>query len=141
MTNPRRFAALALSTALLVGAPAAVAQADQPAERAGKNLRTITTWYGAQQQACKVSVSATKWKVFTRVVNGRQAEIGVGLIVNKDGEELRRAATPITAKRRTSKIVAVTYPKKDDGFELVAFQFQGQMGDGGPISIKRIKAC
>lgn len=141
MNNPRRLAALALSTALLVGAPAAVAQADQPAERAGKSFRTIATWEGAKQQACKVSASATTWKVFTRVVNGRRAAIGVGLIVNKDGEELRRAATKITAERRTSKIVSVTYPKKDDGFELVAFQFQGQSGTGGPVKISKIKAC
>jgi hypothetical protein len=140
MTTSRRFAALALSTALLVGAPAAVAQADQPAERAGKSLRTIATWEGAKQQACKVS-SGTKWKVFTRVVNGRRAEVGVGLIVLKNGEEVRRAATKITPKRQTSKLVSVLYPKKGQGFSLEAFQFQGQAGTGGPISITKIKAC
>lgn len=140
MTKPRCLAALALSTALLVGAPAAVAQAEQPTERAGKDLRTIATWEGAQQQACKVS-SGTKWKVFTRVVNGRRAEVGVGLIVFKDGEEVRRAATKITPKRQTSKLVSVLYPKKGEGFSLDAFQFQGQSGTGGPVAISRIKAC
>lgn len=137
-----RLIALTVSSAVLLAVPA-VAQAapGQPAERAAK-FTTIKTWSGAKQQACKKATPNGKsWKVVTRVVNGREAEVGVGLIVRKGDQEVDRAATPIVKKGVTSKLVSVKIRKNDSRYTLEAFQFQGQMGDGGPIRLNKIRRC
>ena len=82
----------------------------------------------------------------SRVVNGRQAEIGVGLMVVKtvDGEPVVTDdwRSPIMAKGKTSllKAGAVVLPM-GAAWSIDAFQFQAQMGDGGPVSIKKIGRC
>ena len=43
-------------------------------------------------------------------------------------------------KGKTSKVGSVVLPARA-AFTLVAFQFEGQMGDGGPIKIKKIRTC
>ncbi|WP_244932080.1 hypothetical protein [Nocardioides sp. W7] len=142
MKSIGRFIALTVSSAVLLAVPA-VAQAApaQPAERATK-FTTIKTWSGAKQQACKKSTPNGKsWKVVTRVVNGRQAEVGVGLIVWKGEKEIDRASTPIVNKGVTSKPVSVKIRKNDRSYRLEAFQYQGQMGDGGTLKLKKLRRC
>lgn len=144
MTSTARTLALTLSAAALVAVPAASGAAAPTGapQRAGQSFGVIKTWYGAKQQACKTSVAGgKKWRVSTRVVNGRRAEVGVGLIVYRDGEEQRRVDTKIVRTGATSKVVSLLYPKQDDDFELVAIQFQGQAGNGGPVKITKIRAC
>lgn len=137
-----RFIALTLSTTVLVAVPSLAQAQAAPAERATTKFATIKTWSGAKQQACKKSTPNGKsWKVVTRVVNGREAEVGVGLIVRKGEKEIARAATPIVDQGVTSKPVAVRIRKNDERLVLEAFQFQGQMGDGGPIKLKKIRRC
>ena len=75
------------------------------------------------------------------MVNGRTAKVGVGLLVNLDGESTdERFSTPLTGKGKTSKAGFVVLPVAD-GYTLDAFQFQGQMGDGGEVAIGRIRSC
>lgn len=142
MKSIGRFLALAMSAAVLVAVPATSQAAPaQPSERATK-FGTIKVWSGAKQQACKkLTPNGKNWKVVTRVVNGRQAEVGVGLRVAKGEKEVARAATKIVKKGKTSKPVAVRIPKAGKGYTLEAFQFQGQMGNGGPIKLKKIRGC
>ena len=147
VTTLKRLGAAALSAAILVAPVVAVSSADAaPApERAGKSWSVIAKWYGAKQQACKVSIRDGKaWKVHTRVVNGRQAEIGVGLMVNKTvkGKTVTKDdwRSPIMGKGKTSKVGSVVLPI-GAAWTMDAFQFQGQMGDGGPVSIKKIRKC
>jgi hypothetical protein len=139
MKTTARVVALLLSTVLLVGAPAAFQAASaKPALK----LSTIKTAWGAKQQACKKSVAHGKnWRVYTRVVNGRKAEVGVGLMVNKGDKTVAEFRTPIMKKGKTSKIGSVVIPQDDAEYTLSAFQFQGQMGDGGPVDLKKIRAC
>lgn len=141
VTTLKRLGAAALSAAILTAPLLTVSTADAAPARAGKHLTTIKKWSGAQQQACKVSIRDGKaWKVYTRVVNGRKAEVGVGLQVIKDDKVTKTASTPIMGKGKTSKIVSVVLPDRA-AFDLVAFQFQGQMGDGGPVRIQKIRTC
>ena len=113
-----------------------------PADRAAaKKFATIAKSYGGKQQACKVLLpNGKQYKVFTRVVTGRQS-FGVGLMVMLDGEVVRRVQTPITKPRRTSKVVSLKFPKGATEYELVASQFEGQSGGGGPVSVKKIRNC
>ncbi len=145
MTILTRLAAVSATAAILavptLTASSAAAAGAAPAAPA-KKWGVIAKAWGAKQQACKVSVRGGEaWKVFTRVVNGRTAEVGVGLMVNLDGESTDiRFATPLTAKGKTSKAGSVVLPVAD-GYTLVAFQFQGAMGDGGEIGIGKIRKC
>jgi hypothetical protein len=118
-----------------------VSTADAAPAHAGKHLATIKTWNAAHQQACKVSIRDGKaWKVFSRVVNGRKAEIGVGLQVLKDDKITNQWRSPLMGKGKTSKVGSVVLPARA-AFTLVAFQFEGQMGDGGEVKIKKIRTC
>lgn len=139
MKSTGRLLALLLSTVLLLGVPATF---DAASAKAPRKLATIKTWYGAKQQACKKSVAdGAKWRVYTRVVNGRQAEVGVGLMVMKGDETVQQFRTPIMKKGKTSKVGSVVIPQDDPEFTLVAMQFQGQMGDGGEVKLSKIRAC
>ena len=133
-----RILGLVLSTALLAGTPAAFEAASA---KAPLKLATIKTWSGAKQQACKKSVAGNKWRVYTRVVNGRQAEVGVGLMVTKGDKTVQEFRTPIMRKGKTSKVGSVVIPKSNPAYTLAAFQFQGQMGDGGEIKLAKIRGC
>lgn len=139
MKTSGRLLALILSTVLLAGVPASFEAASAKSPMA---LRTIVTWSGAQQQACKASVAGgTKWRVYTRVVNGRKAAVGVGLMVSQGDKVVQQFRTPITKKGKTSKVGSVVIPRADDSYTLSAFQFQSQMGDGGEIKLSKIRRC
>ena len=141
VTTLKRLGAVALSAAILTAPVLTVSSADAAPERAAMKWSKIATWEGATQQACKKSVKNAKaWKVYTRVVNGRKAEVGVGLQVLKDDKITKTARTPITGKGKTSKVGSVVLPI-GAAWTMDAFQFQGQMGDGGPVSIKKIRKC
>lgn len=139
MTILQRLAAVS-ATAAIIAAPAFLASSAEAAP-AAKKWGVVAKAWGAKQQACKVSIQGgDAWKVFTRVVNGRTAEVGVGLIVRVDGEEADRFSTPLTKKRKTSKAGSVVLPVAE-GYVLEAFQFQGGMGNGGEVSIAKIRKC
>jgi hypothetical protein len=141
VTTLKRLGAAALSAAILAAPVLTVSTADAAPARAGKHLSTIKKWNGAQQQACKVSIRDGKaWKVYSRVVNGRKAEIGVGLQVVKGDKITKEWRSPLMGKGKTSKVGSVVLPARA-GFTLVAFQFEGQMGDGGEVKIKKIRTC
>ena len=142
MTILTRIAAVSATAAILALPTLTAASAGAAPAAPAKKWGVIAKAWGAKQQACKVSVKdGEAWKVFTRVVNGRTAEVGVGLMVNLDGESTDiRFATPLTGKGKTSKAGSVVLPVAD-GYTLAAFQFQGAMGDGGEIAIGKIRAC
>ncbi len=141
VTTLKRLGAAVLSAAILAAPLLTVSTADAAPARAGKHLVTIKKWEGAQQQACKTSVHGGKaWKVFSRVVNGRKAEVGVGLQVENAHGVIDEWRSPIMGKGKTSQVGSVVMPIKP-GVTLAAFQFQSQMGDGGSIRIAKIKAC
>jgi|SRR4051812_9135298 hypothetical protein len=138
--NPQRLAAAALSAALLA-TPLVVASSASAAP--AKSWTTIKKWNGAKQQACKVPVRDGKaFKIYTRLVNGHEAEIGAGLqVLKNDAPTKERWDSGLVAEGRTSKVGLVVMPRDKPAFTLVAFQFEGQMGDGGPVKVKKIGRC
>jgi hypothetical protein len=138
VTTLKRLAATALTAAIITVPTVAVNSADaEPA----KSWTTISKWEGAKQQACKVPArNGEAWKIYSRLVNGKKAKIGAGLIVMKGDVTRMTWRSGLVAKGKTSKVGSVVLPKKA-GYTLEAFQFQSQMGDGGPVKAKEIGRC
>ncbi|WP_155993251.1 hypothetical protein [Nocardioides sp. URHA0020] len=141
MTTIKRLAATALTAALVSVPTVAVTSADAAPARAGKSWTTIAKWEGAKHQACKVSIRKGKaFVIYTRLVNGNKAEIGAALMVTKGSKTRSEWHSPLIAKGKTSKTGKVVFPR-NAGYTLGAGQFQGQMGDGGPVKVTKIGRC
>jgi Ni/Co efflux regulator RcnB len=137
----QRLAAAALSAAI-VATPLVAASSASAAP--AKSWTTIKKWNGAKQQACKVPVRKGKaFKIYTRLVNGHESAIGAGLQVLKNGEptKARWDTGDLVPEGKTSKVGVVVIPRNNSAFTLEAFQYEGQMGDGGPVKLKRIGRC
>ena len=140
MITSQRIAAAALSAAVIASPLATVSAAHAAAP--AKHWHTIKKWNGAKQQACKKPVRQGKaFKIYTRLVNGHESPIGAGIMVVKDGQPVDRWATKdLVPEGKTSKTGSVVLPK-DPTYTIEAFQYEGQMGDGGPVKLKRIGRC
>jgi hypothetical protein len=141
VTIPKRLAAAVLSTSIIAAPVLSTSTADA-APAAKRSWTTIGTMTGAKQQACQVTIRNGKaLKIYSRLVNGRRAEVGAGMNVLKNGEVTKQTwRSEIMGKGKTSPVGSVVLPL-DDKYTLEAFRFQGQMGDGGLVKVKKIGAC
>ena len=142
MSTLQRLGATALTAALLtVPVLGTTVTADAAPARAGKSWTTIATWEGARQQACKVSIrDGAAWKIYGRLVNGRQAKIGAGMNVRRGDDVTSTWSSPLVAKGKTSDVGAVILPRRP-GFVFEAFQFSAQAGTGAEVAVQKIGRC
>jgi hypothetical protein len=142
MSTLKRLAATALSAAIIAAPVLTISSADAAPAKAGRSWTTIAKWSGAKQEACRVPVKGGEaFKIYTRLVNGHKAEVGAGMTVLKKDKRTKQAwRSPILAKGKTSKTGSVVLPIGPK-YTLEAFQFQGQMGDGGLVNVDKIGRC
>ena len=140
MITLQRLGATALTAAILA-TPMLSTTADAAPAQAGKHWTTIATWEGAHQQACKKSVrEGEAWKIYGRLVNGRQAKIGAGMIVRHGDDVTSDWRSPLIAKGKISDVGAVILPRKP-GYVFEAFQFESQAGSGAEVALRKIGRC